>query len=320
MKVYVMLGNSCNLHCRYCVQHSLVTHPIPTKISDKFWRFFYSLKPGTHVTFYGGEPLIYFPAIKEIVCRRNDLEYGMPSNCKLLNEQMVQFFNDHNVAITVSWDGSASSYTRGYDVFKDNRANIEKLNTFDIGSVISRASPLGDLFKDVREYFPNQDVYVIVNPILNNGLEDKSLVDMDHEQLYSDTMRLLHMYDEGTANFSERAFIEYHLYWAMRHITNGQYGDKCGNGRCTLNVDLDGNLYNCHNVSTPGTYSEEWDKTIARQKSEKCRNCKVAPFCMGGCPLTPEEDMAPWCANELAFHGAFVDWLNSKKEIVHAKT
>ena len=319
MKVFVMLGNSCNLHCRYCVQHSLVTSPIPTKISDKFWKFFYSLKSGTHVTFYGGEPLVYYPAIKEIVSRRSDLEYGMPSNCKLLNERMVDFFNKHNVKITVSWDGSASRYTRGYDAFRENRDVIDKLDDYAIGSVISRASPLGELFKDVREYFPDKDVYVIVNPILNNGLEDKSLVDMDRERLYKDTMNLLHMYDKGTANYSERRFIEYHLYWAYKHMELNQYGDKCGNGRYVLNVDLDGNFYNCHNVSTPGVYSEEWDRTIARQKSDKCYNCKVAPFCMGGCPLTKEEDMEPWCKNELAFHGAFVDWLQAKREVNNAK-
>lgn len=89
--LYIMLGNECNLHCRYCVQRNLVEHPIARHISPKFWKFFMSIRDNVRVVFYGGEPLLYFPAIKEIVTRRPNLSYHMPSNCKLLTDEMVDF-------------------------------------------------------------------------------------------------------------------------------------------------------------------------------------------------------------------------------------
>lgn len=312
--LYIMLGNECNLHCRYCVQRELVNNPIPRKINSNFWKFFMSVKPHTKIIFYGGEPLLYFPAIKEIVSRRNDLNYGLPSNCKLLTDKMVEFFNANHVSLTVSWDGEGSIYTRGYDAFKENGNTIRKINRLSIASVLTKHSTLRDIFRSVKETIPAGNIFVLINPVMDNGLGDKSLIDMNADELKTDAEYLLKKYDEGGTTYAETAFIEHELLWAKNHITHPSYGGKCGNGRDVLNIDLDGRFYNCHNLSTPEEYSNKWDKTIARQHSVKCRECKVFPFCMGGCPITHTKSMGAWCKNAIALYGPFVDWLKRKED------
>lgn len=316
--LYIMLGNECNLRCRYCVQRKLVTNPIPRHISDKFWKFFMSVDKSVRIVFYGGEPLLYFPAIKEIMTRRPEMSYHMPSNCKLLTEDMVKFFNQYDFHMSVSWDGDTSYYTRGYDAFAENGDVIRKLNRFAIASTITKYSPLGNVFKSIHNEFPDGTRYSIVNLIMDNGLDDKSLIDINTLQLTNDVKDILKSYDNGTIYPNEKDWVDRELYWAKLHSISKYRGAKCGNGRFVLNIDLDGNFYNCHNLSTPDTYSEKWDKCIARQSSDKCKECKVYYFCFGGCPITEEKNLIRYCQNAQALYGPIIDWLINK-EVLNAK-
>lgn len=317
--LYIMLGNECNLHCRYCVQRNLVEHPIARHISPKFWNFFMSIRDNVRVVFYGGEPLLYFPAIKEIVTRRPNLSYHMPSNCKLLTNEMVDFFNKYDFHISVSWDGDTSYYTRGYDAFAENGNTIRKLKNFAIASTITKYSPLGNVFKSIHNEFPDGQRYSIVNLIMDNGLDDKSLIDINTTQLSNDVKSILKAYDDGTINDNEKDWVNRELYWAKIHAISPYEGAKCGNGRFVINVDLDGNFYNCHNLSTPSSYSKDWDKCVDRQHSKRCKTCKVFYFCFGGCPITNDKDLGRYCENARALYGPIVDWF-IQKEVTGAKT
>ena len=120
MKLYIILGNDCNLQCTYCCQRQIKERQIPRVIKPKFWEYFHSIPPKTPVVFFGGEPLLYFGAIKEIMSHRSDLRYGIITNGKLLDEDKVKWLNKYNVGVTVSWDGPISQQTRGYDALQEN--------------------------------------------------------------------------------------------------------------------------------------------------------------------------------------------------------
>ena len=242
----------------------------------------------------------------------------MPSNCKLLTEDMVNFFNQYDFHMSVSWDGDTSYYTRGYDAFAENGDVIRKLNRFAIASTITKYSPLGNVFKSIHNEFPDGTRYSIVNLIMDNGLDDKSLIDINTLQLTNDVKDILKSYDNGTIYPNEKDWVDRELYWAKLHSISKYRGAKCGNGRFVLNIDLDGNFYNCHNLSTPDTYSEKWDKCIARQSSDKCKECKVYYFCFGGCPITEEKNLIRYCQNAQALYGPIIDWLINK-EVLNAK-
>lgn len=278
-----------------------------------------SIKDNVRVVFYGGEPLLYFPAIKEIVTRRPTLSYHMPSNCKLLTNDMVDFFNQYNFHVSASWDGDTSYYTRGYDAMAENGTTIKKLKKLAVASTLTKYSPLNNIFKSINKEFPDGRRYSMVNLVMDNGLDDKSLIDINTTQLSEDVKDILRKYDNGTIAENEKDWINRELHWAQIHATSKQIGAKCGNGRFVINIDLDGNFYNCHNLSTPSEYSTEWDKCVARQQSDKCKNCKVFYFCFGGCPITTDKNLERYCKNAKALYGPIVDWF-VQKEVSRVKT
>jgi len=69
--------------------------------------------PSITVEFQGGEPLLNFPALKEIVLYskklnqeiKKSLSFVVCTNASLLNEEILNFFKEHDVGISTSIDG-----------------------------------------------------------------------------------------------------------------------------------------------------------------------------------------------------------------------
>lgn len=298
-----MLGNDCNLQCVYCCQRQVKERQIPRKISPKFWEFFHSMPAHTRVIFFGGEPLLYFGAIKEIMSHRSDLDYGVITNGKLLNERMVEWFNEYNVAITVSWDGDCSSYTRGYNVLRDN-PNIQHIKSLGISAVMTKWNSPCEVLDQAKKYLPNTEYGVNFDLPLNFTDIPAEYEQVDTTKLYDDMSELTNKFIYLKTDSHESSVIESVLRIIKSHCTSS----RCGNGTTTLNIDLNGNLYNCHNESTPGYYTEEWDKTVNRRKG-MCAKCTMLPFCAGGCPMMSDKAAEVRCKTIHAYYEGVIDAL-----------
>lgn len=76
----------------------------------------------------------------------------------------------------------------------------------------------------------------------------------------------------------------------------------CSNGYSVLNLDLDGNLYPCHNTSEScGTIYDNYftylnkiitSDTSIRHLTNECKECSVVSVCNGGCKLVSDEARA----------------------------
>ncbi len=97
------LGGDCNLNCPHC--HCAVPeYEFKPEILDWIRR-----QPIKRITFNGGEPLMYFERIKQIVTELGDrYEYKFVTNGTLLSTRIIEFCNDHNIMIVVSYDGKQS--------------------------------------------------------------------------------------------------------------------------------------------------------------------------------------------------------------------
>ena len=62
--VFLMLGNSCNMNCAYCLQHPLVHKALTREVNPEIYDFLEEVTNENtrplHLQFYGGEPLLYF--------------------------------------------------------------------------------------------------------------------------------------------------------------------------------------------------------------------------------------------------------------------
>jgi uncharacterized protein len=97
--VFLMLGNSCNMNCAYCLQHPLVHKPLTREVNPEIYDFLEEISQENsrplHLQFYGGEPLLYFGTIQEVVAavkkRKLNMTFGIITNGRALTDEMVRF-------------------------------------------------------------------------------------------------------------------------------------------------------------------------------------------------------------------------------------
>lgn len=125
--LYLVMTDKCNLNCYYCfLRNRDVVHSKGKMMSsdvacDAAVRFAEQLMGAGRqlefgqVMFYGGEPLINFPVIKDFIdalekIRRENpamprIIYTMASNATLVTEEIAEYLAFHNVIVGVSLDG-----------------------------------------------------------------------------------------------------------------------------------------------------------------------------------------------------------------------
>lgn len=326
--IFVMLGNGCNMNCRYCLQHPLVHKPLPPCINPDIYEFFSQVAEENpdgliHLHFYGGEPLIYFDTIKQIVAevrkRMIPSTYSVITNGRAITDEMVRFFNKYDFNVTISWDGYQSNNSRRFDVFADpaQKDRILHIKYLGLSGVISSAAypkEMLEAFQEISDDFYQifgYPVGVNLDSIMDTGLADKSLLDVDYERASKEMAEmaksyLAHSLDKGANPFDEPIKRNYMdcLYEALRRFyidrsgSWNRYTSACGNGLNVLNMDLQGNLYPCHNTSDKaGNIKDGFfgylQKILAGDQTylhrEGCLNCPALAFCQGGCKLVDDE-------------------------------
>lgn len=341
--VFLMMGHGCNFRCKYCLQHPLVHSCVGTEVSDTLIDFIKDRareNPSPlQLQFFGGEPLVYFSTIQEIVekCRpvRDKLYFSTITNGSLLSEEMVDFFNDNGFNVTVSWDGRHSDVTRGQDVFADPafKARFMRLKCAGLSGVVSSYSYPWEMCED----FSRVDAeYLAANGYRLNGLnfdlimdtgltENRELLDMDYERVTADAVKMCREYAkymDGLPHENTARIIVQSCINAAANSVNTEmtfWRCCCGNGYSTLNADMQGNLYYCHNSSE--SYGRVTDplwkllrKVIARDPTRlneaECSKCPVQAVCANGCPLiTKQAREETYCKLKRAFYYPVIDFL-----------
>lgn len=111
MKTFmVVMSEQCNLNCSYCDMDKKTkkrvdpdayiaeVHKMRTQFPDEIIK----------LDFFGGEPLIQFPMIQKVIEEFKDVEgikFFMPTNGLLLTEEKLAYLKEHNVEISLSFDG-----------------------------------------------------------------------------------------------------------------------------------------------------------------------------------------------------------------------
>ncbi|MGL5614682.1 MAG: radical SAM protein [Sarcina sp.] len=173
----------CNLRCKYCVYHegqggfrefgkqdiSLDTMKKTIDLLEK------SKEKDIYISFYGGEPLVRFDLIKELIEYSNEklkskiVHYNMTTNCTLMTKEIAKYLaNIENYFTTVSLDGPQQihdanrifvngdgSFNKAVQGMKNLiEAEGEKASTrININSVL--ANPTEENFNQIQNFFEN---------------------------------------------------------------------------------------------------------------------------------------------------------------------
>lgn len=354
-RIFIMLGSKCNMRCKYCLQQCQELPELPQKINPDIFDFIEECirrnpkdEKNITITFFGGEPTIYFDKIKEIVetlkkrGATEDLRFGIISNGKAITKDIVEYINENDITVSVSWDGPNTDKTRNVDVLKKNKDNIMDIELLALSSVISsKAYPI-EVMKSTQKLFDEyyelhgHPLSTFFEFIVDTGISETGLIyGVDYERIEKEFYKLMEDMISSEHDTGKEVTYSWMNNFFHRIVEDQSTildieNTPCGNGYDILNMDLDGNLYSCHNIFEPigNIYMRyiqyikkiiESDHTIDNIKD--CVGCVAFPFCKGGCKLLERDSRAKraYCDIRIAAaHGmrhAIRDYLCKKDDL-----
>lgn len=146
-RLVLYVSENCNLQCRYCFSdshHAPSSRKMSPETAQRAVDFLFAhLSDGVRpiIAFFGGEPLLNFPCIRETVAyadqqaavRGIGVEYAITTNGTLLTGEICDFLVQHRFNIGLSMDGGQEThdanrvYPDGRGSFSIVSANLRKL-------------------------------------------------------------------------------------------------------------------------------------------------------------------------------------------------
>lgn len=144
---YIVTTENCNFNCEYCFIKNAINANTTEKIMSRdvakqtvsFLQKNYERQKDRSInrviTFYGGEPLLNFNAIKTVVEEINEIkkikywpedqQFTIITNGSLLTEEIIDFMKVHNFSLGISFDGN--EYTSHNRINKKNEPVFEQV-------------------------------------------------------------------------------------------------------------------------------------------------------------------------------------------------
>lgn len=327
------IAHDCNLACKYCFAEegeyhggrSLMSYEVGKKALD-FLIANSGNRVNLEVDFFGGEPLMNFQVVKDLVAYGRSREeacnkkfrFTLTTNGVLLDDEVMEFANKEMANVVLSIDGrkevhdymrptrnGKGSYDLVIDKFKKMAALRNQTNYYVRGTFTRHNL---DFSKDVIHLADLGFKQISAEPVVAPDTQDYAIREEDLPKLFDE-------YDLLAKEMIERekqgnGFQFFHF---MIDLTGGPCLYKrlsgCGSGTEYLAVTPWGDLYPCHqfvgmeefklgNVDSGIERTELVDdfKLCNVYVKDKCKDCFARFYCSGGC-----------AANSYNFHGTLLD-------------
>ena len=139
-KVTLQLTQNCNFRCAYChytsndgSQRIHSNKKMTLELAKEAIRYLGAHSVDTesvYIGFYGGEPLLEFSLLKEIVLfsdvylKGKDVHYTITTNGTLLTDEIIEFLSAHEFSLMISLDGPKAIHDRSR-VFRNGTGSFD---------------------------------------------------------------------------------------------------------------------------------------------------------------------------------------------------
>lgn len=314
------IAHDCNLACRYCFagegeyqgDRSLMSFEVGKKALDFLVKNSGSRR-NLEVDFFGGEPLMNFEVVKQLVKYGRELEkehdknfrFTLTTNGVLLNDEILEFANREMDNVVLSIDGRkkvhdhmrpAKNGKGSYDLilpkFKKVAESRNQQKYYVRGTFTHHNL---DFVEDVLHLADEGFEQISVEPVVADPKEEYAITPDDIPQILEGydllAKEMIQRKKEG------RGFNFFHY---MIDLSGGPCVYKrlsgCGSGTEYLAVTPWGDLYPCHQfVGEPEFLMGNVDEGIVNKElqdkfklcnvyaKKECSDCFAKFYCSGGC-------------------------------------
>ena len=327
------IAHDCNLACKYCFaeegeyhgRRALMSFEVGKKALD-FLVANSGNRVNLEVDFFGGEPLMNWDVVKQLVAYGRSLEkpnnkkfrFTLTTNGVLLNDEVMEFVNKEMSNVVLSLDGRKEVNDRmrpfrtgkgSYDLIVpkfQKLAESRNQTNYYIRGTFTRNNL--DFSEDVKHFADLGFKQMSIEPVVGPEEDPYSIREQDLPQIMEEYDKLaleyIDRYKKGNG---------FNFFHFMIDLTQGPWVYKrlsgCGSGTEYLAVTPWGDFYPCHQfVGNEDFLMGNVDEGITKPEivkefgncnvysKEKCKNCFAKFYCSGGC-----------AANSYNFHGTIND-------------
>lgn len=327
------IAHDCNLACKYCFaeegeyhgRRELMSFEVGKKALD-FLVANSGNRVNLEVDFFGGEPLMNWDVVKQLVEYGRSLEepnnkkfrFTLTTNGVLLNDEIMEYLNKEMSNVVLSLDGRKEVNDRmrpfrtgkgSYDLIVpkfQKLADSRNQTNYYVRGTFTRDNL--DFSEDVKHFADLGFKQMSIEPVVGPEEDPYSIRE-------EDLPKIMEEYDKLALEYikREKEGNGFNFFHFMIDLNQGPCVAKrlsgCGSGTEYLAVTPWGDFYPCHqfvgqedflmgNVDTGITRTDIRDefKLCNVYAKEKCRDCFARFYCSGGC-----------AANSYNFHGTITD-------------
>ena len=314
------IAHTCNLNCEYCFasqgkyqgERAVMRFEVGKRAFD--WLIENSgSRRNLEVDFFGGEPLMNFEVVKQLVAYARSIEkqhnknfrFTLTTNGLLIDDDVIEFANKEMSNVVLSLDGRKEVHDR-YRVDYNGNGSFDKIvpkfqklvkardnKNYYMRGTFTHQNP--DFLKDIEVMLDLGFTELSMEPVVCSAGDPAELTPEDMTvvmEQYEKLAELMLKRDKEGKPFT--------FYHYMIDLTGGPCIYKrisgCGSGTEYMAVTPWGDLYPCHqfvgdeafklgdiwqgvtNMETQNSFAE--CNVYARKE---CRDCWARLYCSGGC-------------------------------------
>jgi len=309
------LTEACNLRCKYCFMKLGSKRMSEEVAMSSIDLLLANCKEYARVTFYGGEPLLEEPLLRKVteyVRKKSHLEValGIVTNGTLINDSFLEYAQNNNIQIAVSYDGLKND---------DNRLNEDGCALLDVNRLSDAITTHQIISSSV---ITTQNVDILYDNVvhlkelgfrhMNLFLDYTSIWKSEHVQLLRTAYeRIAYKYVEWLKN-GDRVYINKIDDMIACYLSEFGLSKTKIQRDMAFSIAVDGSVYpyasavGNENLCLGNVLTEiNWDKVKKVTNLgfvHGCENCAINKACVSAIGNIITDDLLPY-AYPIACHG-----------------